>query len=132
MGQGTGAAGGEGAEDADGAEYGQEGCGEVRRLGESFRVGILADCLLLIVVARYANDKEMNDELRAVERADDPAAAFLTVRARLCIIQIPILNHSITSVETQIQGSTETKVHGPARTAEPIQHLARIPLGWCR
>ncbi|KAJ9114402.1 hypothetical protein QFC20_001545 [Naganishia adeliensis] len=31
-------------------------------------------------VARYANDKDMNDELRAVERADDPAAAFLTKR----------------------------------------------------
>ncbi|CAO1631428.1 unnamed protein product [Sympodiomycopsis kandeliae] len=29
-------------------------------------------------VARYATDKRMNDELRARERADDPALAFLT------------------------------------------------------
>lgn len=41
-----------------------------------------AGCAELMVetLARYANDKDMNDELRAVERADDPAAAFLTVR----------------------------------------------------
>lgn len=31
-------------------------------------------------MARYADDKEMNEEMKGVERWNDPAAAFLTVR----------------------------------------------------
>jgi pre-mRNA-splicing factor CWC26 len=47
-----------------------------RFVGFLQRYGLIAN----FCVSRYANDKDMNDELRAVERADDPAAAFLTVR----------------------------------------------------
>jgi hypothetical protein len=73
VGEGPGAAFGEGGEGEEGADDGEEGCCEVSR-----RLGIRV-CEANRMFCRYANDKDMNDELRAVERADDPAAAFLTV-----------------------------------------------------
>lgn len=81
------------------------------------------------MVCRYANDKDMNDELRAVERADDPAAAFLTaspIRHRLDE------RSQVSPAETQSQGPTTAQIHRSTAAAEPIQHSTRIPMGRSR
>lgn len=66
--------------------------------------------------ARGRDDADMNEELKAKELWNDPAAAFLTVRQ--------ILSKSLTSLtcftEREIKRSTETRIHRPPAASESL------------
>ena len=55
--------------------------GDVQRAERARRAQDLQDARLL-TVARHADDEDMNEELRARDRWNDPAAGFLTARGK--------------------------------------------------
>ena len=77
--------------------------------------------------ARHADDAELNEEQKAKELWNDPAAAFLMVRPSATFhlsAQIP----DGPTEETE-QGPAETGVHRPGPSAKPVRDQARIPVG---
>lgn len=78
--------------------------------------------------ARHADDVDLNEEQKAKEMWNDPAAAFLTVR--VCLF-ISLAEISDARTEEAEQGPPETGIHGPGASAKSLRDQARIPMGWC-
>lgn len=75
--------------------------------------------------ARTRDDDAMNEELKAQDRWNDPAAAFLTV----CHFRymFPIVSDCITSItETESERSEETRIHWPSAATESFWYQAWI------
>lgn len=79
-------------------------------------------------LARYADDKDLNDMQKSQDRWNDPAAAFLTVCLSLRYITCLLTNASQT--EKGEERSSETGVQRTAATSQPVWDQARIPMGW--
>lgn len=78
----------------------------------------------------------MNEEMRETERWNDPAAAFLTVRRlpHVAIYALVLMQSTCLAEEEgeEEQGSQVPNVPRPASASEPLQHPARVPMGWRR
>ena len=78
--------------------------------------------------ARTADDKDLNEELKAQERWNDPAAAFLTVRgSRMCMRPGP--NILFCSSEETFERTTKTRVHRSAATAQSVRDQTWLSVG---
>ena len=77
--------------------------------------------------ARGADDAELNEEQKAKELWNDPAAAFLTVGVFVFSSSVEI-SHEPTE-ETE-QRPAETRIHRTDTSAKPIRDQTRISVGW--
>lgn len=68
---------------------------------------------------RYADDEEMNDELREVERWNDPAANFLTV---LHFLSPSLSTFSPTNSSIEIHRKEKRNLRNP----NPNSHLTQV------
>ena len=77
--------------------------------------------------SRHADDTDLNEEQKAKELWNDPAAAFVTVRPSLGCLSSLGISHNHTE-ETE-QRPAETGIHGPGTPAEPVRDQTRISVG---
>lgn len=78
--------------------------------------------------ARHADDADLNEEQKAKELWNDPAAAFITVHP---IYYFSVLSAQISDdlTEETEQGPTKTGIHRPDTSAEPVRNQTRISVG---
>jgi hypothetical protein len=79
---------------------------------------------------RRVDDADLNEEQKAKELWNDPAAAFLTV----CFHSVTSVLHFInatTITEKEAQGPTETRIYWSTSSSESIWDKTGVSVGWC-
>jgi pre-mRNA-splicing factor CWC26 len=75
--------------------------------------------------ARYVDDEDLNREQKEQERWNDPAAAFMTVRASfpaISHIYLVCIDAFAQPIEKENKGPSDARIHGSTASAEPLRN----------
>jgi pre-mRNA-splicing factor CWC26 len=78
---------------------------------------------------RFADDVDLNAQQREVDRWNDPAAAFLTVRDTVSSDESLLTLHAEEGSARQTQGTHSPAIQGSAAAAESLRHSAWLSMG---
>ena len=78
-------------------------------------------------LAVYADDKELNEELKMKERWNDPAATFLTVCSLWLDLVIVLFNYFS---EKNFERPSKTRIYWSPPSSKSLWHKAWIQVGW--